>query len=178
MDQDPTLPPPLPRGHTKRATSKSTPSHQRRGVTDTLSEQISTTRTGSPPHYQNLQTTTIQNQQKQGGTAGNIYICAPVELQQPPSPILAGGGGPPALHPATDRVVEAVKSSPSLSKPWMASPGSNCYVSSSSSATSKSGNPHITSDRYVFFNLIWWTHAEGTSHLGVSNHTTAWGMVR
>ena len=158
----PTLPPPLPRqaggqnqNNMKKAFNKTSPTGhtgKHRGAGDTTVKSAETKGSSNDDYhlYQNQQSThTLIHQIQPSGTAGNIYICAPDEQ----SPSLSQTSPLPSMIRGSPSSPEDGGSSSSpMSKPWMASPGSHCFVSTSSSGTSRSGNNHQTnSDRYVTY---------------------------
>ena len=168
----PTLPPPLPRqaggqnqNNMKKAFNKTSPtghSDKPRGVGDTTVKSAETMRSSNDDYhlYKNQQSThTLTHQIQPGGTAGNIYICAPGELQSQQPPSVPPTSPLPGMARGRSSSPEDGGSSCSpMSKPWMASPGSHCFVSSSSSGTSRSGNIHQTAyDRYCYVLSIFYT---------------------
>ena len=161
----PTLPPPLPRqaggqnqNNMKKASNKTPPTGHTgkpRGAGDTTVKSAETMHSSNDDYhlYQNQQSThTLIHHIQPGGTAGNIYICAPEDellTQQHPS-VSPTSPLPGMIRGSPSSPEDGGSSSSPMSKPWMASPGSHCFVSSS--ATSRYGNnPHTTSDQYVTY---------------------------
>ena len=162
----PTLPPPLPRqaggqnqNNMKKDSNKiplTGHNDKHRGAVDTTVMSAETMHSSNDDYhlYKNQHSThTLIHQIQPGGTAGNIYICAPEELLTQQSPSVSPTSPLPGMIRGSPSSPEDGGSSSSpMSKPWMASPGSHCFVSSSSSGTSRSGNNHqTTSDRYVTY---------------------------
>ena len=162
----PTLPPPLPRqaggqnqNNMKKAFNKTSPTGhtgKHRGAGDTTVKSAETKGSSNDDYhlYQNQQSThTLIHQIQPSGIGGNIFICATEELRTQQSPSVSSIYPLPGMIRGSPSSPEDGGSSCSpMSKPWMASPGSHCFVSSSSSGTSRSGNNHQTnSDRYVTY---------------------------
>ena len=160
----PTLPPPLPcqaggqnQTNMKKAFNKTSPTghtSKHMGEVDTTVMSAETMHSSNDDYhlYRNQQSThTLIHQIQPGGTSDNIYICAQDKLlTHQPSSVSSTSPPTSMIRGSPISPENGGSSSSPMSKPWTASPGSHCFFSSSSSATSRSGNnPQTTSDRYV-----------------------------